>query len=160
MIFVTLGTQDKSFIRLLRELDEMIKDGTIRDKVVVQCGATVFESPRMKIFPYANMKKFNKYVRQCDLLIAHGGVGSILGAISVDSNKKVLAVARLEKYDEHESDHQVQIINEFDKRGYIIGCLDAADLRKAYARVADFKPIPYKSNNEHFCSVVKELIEK
>ena len=43
MIFVTLGTQDKSFERLLKAIDKEIEKGTIKDKVVVQAGYTKYE---------------------------------------------------------------------------------------------------------------------
>ena len=36
MIFVTLGTQDKSFERLLRDIQKQIDLGNIKEKVVVQ----------------------------------------------------------------------------------------------------------------------------
>ena len=36
MIFVTLGTQDKSFERLLQAIDREIERGNIKEKVVVQ----------------------------------------------------------------------------------------------------------------------------
>ena len=38
MILVTLGTQDKSFERLLKAVDKCIDKGYIKDKVVVQAG--------------------------------------------------------------------------------------------------------------------------
>ena len=47
MILVTLGTQDKGFERLLKQVDEEIKKGNIREKVVVQAGYTKYESPNM-----------------------------------------------------------------------------------------------------------------
>ena len=38
MILVLLGTQNNSFHRLLEEVENNIKDGTINEKVVVQAG--------------------------------------------------------------------------------------------------------------------------
>ena len=35
MILVTLGTQDKSFVRLLKAIDREIKKGNIKEKVIV-----------------------------------------------------------------------------------------------------------------------------
>ena len=43
MIFVTLGTQDKSFRRLLVEIDRLIEKGVIKDRVVVQAGDTEYK---------------------------------------------------------------------------------------------------------------------
>ena len=42
MIFVTLGTHDKPFNRLLEAVQKQIDLGNINDKVIVQAGATKF----------------------------------------------------------------------------------------------------------------------
>ena len=44
MIFVTLGTQDKSFKRLLDSIQSEINKGNIKEKVVVQSGYTKYKS--------------------------------------------------------------------------------------------------------------------
>ena len=36
MIFVSLGTQDKSFTRLVEKIEELKKSGKIKEDVVVQ----------------------------------------------------------------------------------------------------------------------------
>ena len=50
MILVTLGTQDKSFDRLLKQIDKLIDDKVIKDKVIVQAGLTKYKSNKMEIF--------------------------------------------------------------------------------------------------------------
>ena len=52
MIFVTLGTQDKKFPRLLQALDKAIEKGEIEEKVIVQAGNTKYESENMDIFDF------------------------------------------------------------------------------------------------------------
>ena len=42
MIFVTVGTQDKQFKRLLDEIERLIKCGKISETVVAQIGNTKF----------------------------------------------------------------------------------------------------------------------
>ena len=48
MIFVVLGTQDKSFERLLKAIDEQIEMKNIKEKVIVQAGSTKYKSKNMK----------------------------------------------------------------------------------------------------------------
>ena len=52
MIFVTLGTNDKSFVRLLKAVEDCVRSGVIQEKVVVQAGYTQYESDCMEIFDY------------------------------------------------------------------------------------------------------------
>ncbi|MEG0577027.1 MAG: glycosyltransferase, partial [Bacilli bacterium] len=77
MILVTLGTQDKSFKRLLESIEKEITKGHIKEKVVVQAGFTKFSSKNMEIFDLIPMDKFDDLIKSCDILITHGGVGSI-----------------------------------------------------------------------------------
>ena len=81
MILVILGTQDKQFPRLLEAIDREIEKGTIKDKVVVQAGQTKYESKNMEIFDLLPAPEFDKLMDKADLIITHGGAGSILGAI-------------------------------------------------------------------------------
>lgn len=126
MIFVTLGTQDKEFTRLLEAIDREIEKGNIKERVVVQAGYTKYESKNMEIFDLIPTDEFNKYIKSADLIITHGGAGSILTAIK--NNKKVIAAARLYKYKEHTNDHQKQIVDEFEKNGYILALRDTNKL--------------------------------
>ena len=156
MILVTLGTQDRSFIRLLKEIDEQIKKKHIKDRVVAQIGYTEFKSKRMEIHDYFTMEEFNKYMKEADVVITHGGVGSVLGAL--DKNKKVIAFPRLAKYKEHVNDHQIQMVNTLAKNGYILTGR-VSELGKLLKSVQDFKPKKYKSNNEKFNDLIIDYIE-
>lgn len=157
MIFVTLGSQDKQFTRLVKEVDRLVAEKVIKDEVIVQAGVTKFKSKNLKLLDYVDVEAFQKYMKECDFVIAHGGVGSILDAMKM--KKKLIAVPRDAKYDEIANDHQRQIIEEFDKKGYIIGCKDVDDLQNAIARVKDFKPEEYISNNDKFVELVDNFLQ-
>lgn len=157
MIFVTLGTQDKSFVRLLREIDKLIANNVIVDDVIVQAGFTKYSSDKMKIIDYVSMEEFNNYVQESNLIITHGGVGSILAGCM--AGKKVIAVARLAKYNEHESDHQIQIVKEFGSYGYILGCLEVTELGEALTKVKEFIPRKYIPNNKKMCNIITKFID-
>lgn len=158
MILVTLGTQDKNFNRLLEAIQREIDNGNIKDKVVVQAGTTKFESKDMEIFDLIDRDKFNELMSNCDLLITHGGVGSILTGLK--NNKKVIACPRLAKYNEHMNDHQKQIIERFSEAGYILGIEDLDKLDEVLKKVKTFKPKKYISNTDKMIKVIKDFIDK
>ena len=145
MIFVTLGTQDKEFTRLLDAIEKEIKKGNIKQKVIVQAGYTKYTSDNMEILKLIPMEEFDKYIKECDLLITHSGVGSIMTGLK--NNKKIIAAARLKKYNEHTNDHQIQIGKEFEKQGYIMYLDDFDDLGKVLKDIKNFKPKKFKSYN-------------
>lgn len=159
MILVTLGTQDKQFFRLLRAIDDAIEKGVIKDKVIVQAGYNVgrYESKNMEMFDLIDREKFSKLVSECDFLITHGGEGSILNGVR--AGKKIIACPRLAKYKEHLNDHQVQIVGEFSKLGYILPYNDGDDLKEVIEKLKTFKPKKFVSNTQNFIKLIKNYID-
>lgn len=158
MILVMLGTQNNSFHRLLEEIDNLIKKGTIKEEVIVQAGYTRYNSENMKIFGLVSLEELEKLIEKADLVITHGGVGSII--LSLKKSKKVIAVPRLHEYQEHVNNHQKEIIETFNKKGYIIGIQDVKELGEALKKAKDFKPIKYQSNNQKMLKIIEDFIDQ
>ena len=161
MILVTLGTQNNSFHRLLEEVQKNIDNGKIKEEVVVQSGYTKFNSPNMKILDEVPQDEFAKLVDKADVIITHGGVGSIITAIT--KGKKVIAVPRLHEYHEHVNDHQKQIVELFGQKGYIIGISGVNELEEAIIKAQEFKPVKYEKKedgNKKMLSIIQDFIEK
>lgn len=156
LILVSLGTQDKSFHRLLKAIEREIIKGNIKDKVIVQAGTTKFESEHMEIFDLVSKDEFDELLASCNLLITHGGIGTILQALKED--KKVLAAARLEKYDEHLNDHQKEIIGEFVKEKYILELDDFDKLAKKLKDIKKFKAKKFTSNNQRMIKIISDFV--
>ena len=161
MILVLLGTQNNSFHRLLEKMDELINRGLISEKVIVQSGYTNYKSKNMRIFDLIPQEELEKYQEQADLIITHGGVGSIIS--SIKKGKKVIAVPRLHEYHEHVNNHQKQIVEAFDKKGYIIGVRGVNELGRAIVKAQEFVPVKYTSDgkgNQKMLQIIEEFIEK
>lgn len=156
MTLVILGTQDKEFTRMIKMVEKQVKNGNLKD-VIVQAGLTKYKSDCMQIFDLISMRKFNKLIKESDFIITHGGVGSIL--TSLQNNKKVIAIPRLSKYKEHENDHQLQIVEEFTKLGYILSCNNDKQLEEAIINLDKFKPKKYKSNNKKMINIIEDYID-
>jgi UDP-N-acetylglucosamine transferase subunit ALG13 len=158
MILVLLGTQNLSFKRLLDAIQKQINNGNIKDRVVVQTGFTKYESKDMKIFNIVPEEKLHELIKEADLIITHGGVGSIMAAIT--NNKKVIAAARLKKYREAVNDHQLQIINYFREKGYILSLDNFNELDKVLQLAKNFKPKKYTSNTNNMIKLIENYIDR
>ena len=160
MILVILGTQDKTFPRLLEAIQKQIDLGNISkdEKIVVQSGSTAFKSKDMEIKDYIAVKRFEELIDEADIVITHAGVGTILTALK--KNKKIIAAARLKQYGEHVNDHQVQILDTFEKAGYVLGLRNFDELNLVIEKAKDFKPASFKSNQEVFVKMLEEEINK
>ena len=157
MIIVLLGTQNNSFHRLLEEIQKNIDNGNIKEDVIVQKGYTKFESKDMTLYNQLPIDEIKKLVSKADLIITHGGVGSIID--SIEKGKKVIAVPRLKKFKEHVNDHQIDIIKSFDEMGYIIGIEDVTQLSEALERAKKFEPKEYIQNTGNIIKIVEEFID-
>ena len=156
MIVILLGTQKYSFHRLLEEVQRCIDNGTIKQEVIVQAGGTQFFSKEMKIFTLIEQNELEKLIEKADIIITHGGVGSIVNGVKL--HKKVIAVPRYKKYGEVANDHQVQIINTFAKEGFIIGLNDVSELESALKEIENFKPKVLASNTEKIINIIRDFI--
>ncbi len=155
MILVTLGTQKQKFYRLLEAVDNLKTD----EEIIVQAGGSSdYKSDKMKIFDFISYDEMGKYIDEADLIITHGGTGSII--MPLQKGKKVIAAPRLEKYGEHINDHQKEIVSVFSDEKHILAFNDGDDLQKIYEKSKKFKPIPYKSNTKNFIKKLEEEIEK
>ena len=157
MILVMLGTQKNSFHRLLQEIQKCIDKGIINDKVIVQAGSTKFESKDMEIFNLMSNTKLKKLVKEADLVITHGGVGSIVTALK--EGKKVIAVPRYHEYGEHVNDHQLQIVQTFDGQGFIKGAVTVKDLPKLLKKIEKFTPKEFVSNTDNIVNMIESFID-
>lgn len=156
MILVLLGTQNNSFTRLLEAVQENIDKKIINDEVVVQAGFTKFESKDIKMFKLIDKKKLSKLQDKADLIITHGGVGSIIS--SLEKGKKVIVVPRLKKYNEHVNDHQIQIAEKFENNGYVRSVIDISKLGDTIKEMENFEPKKYESGNKKILSIIENYI--
>lgn len=158
MILVMLGTQNNSFHRLLEEIDELIKEKIIKEEVIVQAGYTKYETKNMKIIDLMPKEKLEELQDKADLIITHGGVGSIIS--SLEKGKKVIAIPRLHKYGEHVNDHQKEIVEKFNKDGCIIGIDDVKKLKEAIIYSQNFIPKSYEKNNQKMLNIIENFINE
>ena len=157
MIIVLLGTQNNSFHRLLEEVQKNIDNGNIKEEVIVQKGYTKFESKDMTLYNKLPSDEINELIDKADLVITHGGVGSII--TSIKKNKKVIAIPRLKKYKEHVNDHQMDIIKSFRDMKYIIGLDSVSELGDAIKNIKAFKPKKFVQDTGHVIKIVENFID-
>ena len=141
----------------MKELDRLVENKTIKEKVIVQLGTTKYQTKNFETFDLIQYDKLEKLTEEASLIITHGGVGSILTGLK--KGKKVIAIPRLSAYKEHTNDHQIQIVDEFYNTGYILKCDNPSDLENVLKKVKDFKPNKYVSNTSKVVKMIDDFIE-
>lgn len=83
MIFVTVGTHEQPFNRLIQKIDELKKDGIINEDVIIQTGFSTYEPKYCqwsKLIPYQQMVK---NVADARIVITHGGPASFIMPLQI-----------------------------------------------------------------------------
>lgn len=80
MIFVILGTQKFQFNRLLKELDVLVENGSLREEVFAQIGHSDYEPQHYQFKRFVNQEEFEQLIDCSSVVITHSGVGSIITA--------------------------------------------------------------------------------
>ncbi|GHU42677.1 multidrug MFS transporter [Clostridia bacterium] len=143
-IFVVLGSQKFQFNRLLKRLDEIIVKNDMAGEVLAQIGYSDYQPIHYSHREFFNQEDFLNIMSQSDIVITHGGAGTIFGALKM--KKKVLAVPRLSKYKEHVDNHQLQLLEEFEKIGLIEVCYELEQLEECFQSLLSKNYQKYESN--------------
>jgi UDP-N-acetylglucosamine transferase subunit ALG13 len=133
-IVVTLGTQDDyPFRRLVERLVAIVPRTA---EVLWQTGATDVSDLPIDGRRAVPSLEFEQALREADVVIAHGGVGSALSSLEAGRHP-ILVPRRVERH-EHVDNHQEQVVRELAHRGLAIHAevddLDLALLDKAATR--------------------------
>lgn len=153
MIFVTLGTHELGFKRMLEYLEKM----DIKEEVFIQSGNTEFKSEKYKITQFLSPSEFEECIEKSDLIITHGGVGSILTALK--RKKKVIVMARLQEYNEHNDNHQLEICEKLQKDNYLISCKTFEEFKNAIENYKNVELKEYKFDNSNLLNFISETID-
>ncbi len=162
MIFVTVGTHEQPFNRLVKAVDELKRDGVITEDVIMQTGFSTYEPKYCqwsKLIPYQQMIK---NVEDARIVITHGGPASFIMPLQI--GKTPIVVPRQHRFDEHVNDHQMEFArNVAERMGTIIPVEDISklgDVIKNYDEIVAKMGHGMSSNNRKFCEELEKIVGK
>lgn len=162
MIFVTVGTHEQPFNRLIQAVDDLKRDNIIQEDVFIQTGYSTYEPQYCewrKLIPY---KEMVENVKKAHIVITHGGPASFI--MPLQMGKIPIVVPRQEQFGEHVNDHQVEFVKSvYQRMGTIIPVVDIKKMEniiKKYNEIIANMRHVLKSNNTKFCMRFTELIDE
>lgn len=166
MIFVTVGTHEQPFNRLIEYVDNLKGSSIIDEEVVMQIGFSTYEPKYCtweKLFPYRQMIE---YVNEARIVITHGGPSSFIMPLQV--GKTPIVVPRQKQFNEHVNNHQLEFAKQVETRQKnIIVIENIEDLKDTilnYDKLVCENTSELKSNNtvfnEKFEEIVNELLKE
>ena len=166
MIFVTVGTHEQPFDRLIRQVDALCADGTLTEPVMIQTGVSTYRPEHCRWEPFFPYTEMDRLMREARIVITHGGPASFLAALQL--GKVPVVVPRMHSFQEHVNDHQLLFCRQVAHRcNNIILVEDAArlgEILKNYDALAAQRFGQLQSNtavfNERIQQIAEELVLK
>ncbi|MCR4903060.1 MAG: multidrug MFS transporter [Butyrivibrio sp.] len=160
MIFVTVGTHEQPFNRLVEYMDSWAQEHD--EEVIIQTGFSTYEPKKatwQKLFSYQQMLE---NVDKARIVITHGGPSSFIMPLQIE--KIPIVVPRKKEFDEHVNDHQVSFCEAVHRRLNNIILVenekDLADTITNYDSIVKSMSIQQQSNNSKFCQAFEQSVEK
>lgn len=161
MIFVTVGTHEQQFNRLVQMIDELKRDGVIQEEVLIQTGYSTYEPKYCEWQQWVPYPKMIENVDKARVIITHGGPSSFIMPLQV--GKTPIVVPRKAEFEEHVNDHQVKFCSAVAEiYGSIIVVEDVdklADVLGSYDEIVAKMPGGQESNNVKFCEGFEKIVE-
>lgn len=158
MIFVTVGTHEQQFNRLVEYMDKWA--GEHDEDVIIQTGYSTYEPKNCKwkkLYPYQEMVAL---VEKARIVITHGGPSSFIMPLQI--GKTPIVVPRQHQFNEHVNGHQVEFARNVSKRmGTIIDVEDIetlGDIITNYDQIAAAMGHGMRSNNAKFNEELEKLV--
>jgi UDP-N-acetylglucosamine transferase subunit ALG13 len=156
MVFVVLGTWEMPFLRPLLEIEKAVAGGVLREPVLVQSGNTAYSSSHMRLVPFFGQDEFGRMYDRAGLVICQAGVGSIM--MGLKRNKKVVAIARRARLNEHIDDHQLEILHMFSRSCSVLPWRGDGDLPEVLGRAEAFVPASYPFGEEKISGAILDYL--
>ena len=158
MIFVTVGTHEQPFNRLVEYMDQWAENH--EEPVIIQTGYSTYEPKHCEWSSMYSYDKMLELVDNARLIITHGGPSSYFMSLKV--GKVPIVVPRKAEFNEHVNDHQVAYCREVEKQqGNIIVIEDINELGKVldhYDEIAGSMKNALASNNVRFCVEFEKIV--
>ncbi|UCH93936.1 MAG: hypothetical protein JSV88_27220 [Candidatus Aminicenantes bacterium] len=138
MIFVTVGTHEQPFDRLVQGIDRLKEQKIIHDDVFIQTGYSVYKPGACEYKDFIRFEEMMRRIAESDIVITHGGTGSIM--LVLYHQKIPVVMPRQKKFHEHIDDHQVLFCKTMASKKKIIAVYETDDLEPAvknYGQMAD-----------------------
>ena len=152
MIFVTVGTHEQQFNRLVEEVDKLKENGIIKEDVFIQTGFSTYEPKYCQWSKLISYKEMDNKIKEARIIITHGGPASFIAPLQI--GKIPIVVPRQEKYGEHVNDHQLEFAKSVEERNKnIIPVYDIKDLKEKildYDKIIEKLNSKVSNNNENF----------
>ena len=127
----------------------MVESLSANHRIKVQIGYSDFESNQMELFDFCTRQQMLVYMREADVIISHGGYGTIIDSLVL--KKKVIVVPRSSRLGESK-DNQSELASYFEAQGLVLVANNSIELVGCMDKVCLWSPAARDDNNTNSVS--------
>lgn len=161
MIFVTVGTHEQQFDRLISRIDELVENGIINEEVYIQTGYSNYKPKNCKWSKLISYKEMQEYIANARIVITHGGPASFIAPLQV--GKIPIVVPRQFDFSEHVNNHQLEFaLKVKERQNNIIVVQNIEDLENMivnYDNIVSSMNCDSNRGNEKFIDGLRDVID-
>jgi UDP-N-acetylglucosamine transferase subunit ALG13 len=158
-VFATVGTRDEPFTRLIKGVEDLVKKGIIKEKVVVQAGHTKYSSDHVEVFDFCMPEKIDELILNAKYVITQESAG--IGTQCLKYRTKFIVMPRDYQYGElpTKSDMKEDLHYRLEELGYTKVVRNTNELEKAIVNIDRLK-IGFEFNNSMAISNLQKAMEE
>lgn len=154
-IFLTVGTHNQQFDRLIKEMDKIA--GEKKLMVFGQIGNSAYAPKNFAFERFIPEPKYTENFEKADIIVSHGGAGAIIHAM--EAKKKLVIVPRLKAFLEHTNNHQLDLTKALEAHKKAIAVQEISGLEKALEKSKSLKP-DFHSTKNSLAKSLKNWLDK
>jgi UDP-N-acetylglucosamine transferase subunit ALG13 len=136
MIYVTTGTHNTPFDRLIIAMDEYAASSA--EPVIIQAGPSQVPIRHAQHFAFTSWEESRQHIQSARVVVAQAGIGTLMDAIG--ANVPIIVWPRMSRYGEAGNDHQAEIATILSQQGRVTMVNSAEELHHALRQAA--LPLP------------------
>jgi UDP-N-acetylglucosamine transferase subunit ALG13 len=157
LVFVTVGAT-LSFNRMVETVAKLKAGGEIPEDVVIQTGIGGVFPEGIKAFETLPFERMLSYMRDADIVICHGGTGSLITALR--EGCRTIVMPRLFEKGEHYDNHQAEITRAFAARGLVTPANSLEELSIALKVARVRQPVLATTNPSKLIGHLTEILSQ
>lgn len=162
MIFVTVGTGESPFDRLIEKIDNLCQVGAFNEEVFIQTSYTEYIPQYCRYNQFLGYQEMDDMIKAARIVVTHGGTGTVMQVLS--HGKIPIVVPRQKFYKEVVDDHQVLFTKRLAEEGKVIAVLDVNNLGNIIADydnlLKDMDCMPKENNLDKFVDELDKITRR
>jgi beta-1,4-N-acetylglucosaminyltransferase len=158
-VFVTVGNRAEPFTRLLKGVDDLLKKGGIKEKVIIQAGHTKYASNYGGVFDFCTPEMIDEFIMNAKYVITQESAG--IGSLCLKHGTRFIVMPREYRHGELpvKSDMKEDLHYRLEELGYTKVVRNTDDLEKAIENMEKIK-IGFNFNNHLAISTLHQAMEE